>query len=132
MAKGTGIVTLFLLCLQSRKFNISQLDNHTIGAVSFLYCWDRNLSTNTITVDTNPPQTKKDASITLDGVNWISGTPYQTEQLEAQFRYRQTPINVTLNNDTITPLTILDEPSAGQSVVFYNKEECLGGGIVVK
>lgn len=69
-------------------------------------------------------------------VNWISDRPKpETFHCTAKFRYRQPDQGVTV--------TILDEGKVqvdfdapvraitpGQAVVFYNEEECLGGGTI--
>jgi tRNA-specific 2-thiouridylase len=69
-------------------------------------------------------------------VNWISANkPVGSFQCTAKFRYRQPDqgVHVTLHEDG-TADVIFDEPqkavTPGQSVVFYQGEVCLGGGII--
>lgn len=54
----------------------------------------------------------------------------------AKFRYRQQDVGVTvtLSDDGSSANVIFDEPvraiTPGQAVVFYDNEECLGGGLI--
>ena len=74
--------------------------------------------------------------LVADTLDWVSGQcPPLNEPLKAKIRYRQTEqpcqiiehkggkivVQFTHNQTAIAP---------GQSVVFYNDEDCLGGGII--
>jgi len=75
-------------------------------------------------------------ALTASHLHWISGTPpEQTEKLSAKIRYRQTDQScrlVELSQDTCQ--VAFDVPqfavTPGQSIVFYQGAECLGGGII--
>jgi tRNA-specific 2-thiouridylase len=75
-------------------------------------------------------------SIIATNVNWTSGKkPEEEFACTAKFRYRQpdNPVTVQrLDNDKVK--VIFDEPiravTPGQAVVFYNGDECLGGGTI--
>ncbi len=70
----------------------------------------------------------------------IHFTTHETKQKEftctAKFRYRQqdTEVKVILNDDQTKATVIFSEPvraiTPGQAVVFYQEEECLGGGLI--
>jgi tRNA-specific 2-thiouridylase len=69
-------------------------------------------------------------------VNWISPQlPKDTLRCTAKFRYRQPDqgVSVTMGHDG-TCEVVYDQPqkavTPGQSVVFYDGEVCLGGGII--
>lgn len=87
---------------------------------------------NTITVSTSRfPQTATATTITLAEENWIGEVP--SGQVWARYRYRQERIRASLNRDEHA--VVLHEPQyvpLGQSLVLYDNERCLGGGIVDK
>ena len=76
-------------------------------------------------------------SLLADQIHWISDTPpnLNTFSATAKIRYRQVdqPCTVTLNKDN-TMQIIFTKPqravTPGQSVVLYDKDICLGGGII--
>ncbi len=67
-------------------------------------------------------------------LNWLGKTPEGTFKCKAKVRYRQSeqPCTVVLEGDLAR--VIFDEPQRAmtprQSVVFYDGELCLGGGII--
>jgi tRNA-uridine 2-sulfurtransferase len=72
------------------------------------------------------------------GVNWIRGqASHPGQRLAAKVRYRQTDQSCTLTSCTEDQLVLsFDQPqravTPGQSVVLYDGEECLGGGVIVR
>lgn len=70
-------------------------------------------------------------------IHFTSNSPKpQTFKCTAKFRYRQqdVPVTVELNEDQTQARVRFDEPARaitpGQAVVFYDGEECLGGGLI--
>lgn len=100
---------------------------------------DKDLERNILYVvqgDKHPRLYSKGLSAT--DVNWISTRKPQGEfTCTAKFRYRQPDqgVTVTLGEDG-TAEVVFHEPqkavTPGQSVVFYDGEICLGGGIIDK
>jgi tRNA-specific 2-thiouridylase len=77
-------------------------------------------------------------SITAVDVSWVSDREKPAEfKCTAKFRYRQddNKVTVRLLEDAQVEV-IFDEPiraiTPGQAVVFYNGDECLGGGTIDK
>ena len=75
-------------------------------------------------------------AIIATDINWTTSTPSVQEfECTAKFRYRQpdNKVSVQILDDQKVKV-IFDQPiravTPGQAVVFYNGEECLGGGTI--
>jgi tRNA-specific 2-thiouridylase len=120
-------------------YTLGQRHGFTVTAVQAAtmphYVVAKDLGENTITVATEPPQVNTSDVLKLSSVNWITETPESGDALEAQFRYRQTPVPVRIEavgegTCTLAPLAETDRPADGQSCVLYRGDECMGGGVV--
>ncbi len=99
------------------------------------YIVSRDLEKNTITVGTNPPTMNRHGTISLSDIREI-GSGF-THTMNAQFRYRQTPVPVQLevgnpHNGILNVAVTKDIPApmSGQSCVMYRDDECCGGGVI--
>lgn len=99
----------------------------------------KDIRANTITVSHKENGTlagKGSQGLTLENINWVSGSLPDIEKVYgARIRYRAkpSPCRVTPQKIGIT-IEFLDpeEPVApGQSIVIYDGESCLGGGVAV-
>lgn len=69
-------------------------------------------------------------------VDWVNGEPNELPcKLKAKTRYRQSDQECTLSKDAAGNYRVIfDEPqravTPGQSVVFYQGDVCLGGGVI--
>jgi len=97
---------------------------------------DKNLETNQLIAGQghNHPLLLKQ-QLSASQLHWVSGhAPAESFTCKAKIRYRQTeqPCHVTVTGDTC--ITCFDEPqraiTPGQSIVFYDNNVCLGGGII--
>ncbi len=74
-------------------------------------------------------------SLAAEQLHWINGKPADDEiRCTAKTRYRQPDQHCTLRINGNSCEVEFDQPqravTPGQSVVFYNAEHCLGGGII--
>jgi tRNA-specific 2-thiouridylase len=89
---------------------------------------------NTITVSTDQyPTHAKETVVTLQDVSWIGEVA--PGEYQARFRYRQPLIEAKLMLDRSSATVVLAVPRyvpQGQSLVLYQGERCLGGGVVAQ
>lgn len=96
------------------------------------YVVGKNMEKNTITISEKQTQTeyaRKDVSISNE--NWIEKIPVSGEEYEAKIRYRGT-LQRVLYKDGVMSFEQPQNVSVGQSIVLYEGDVCLGGGIVSK
>lgn len=97
------------------------------------YVVAKDLVSNTLVVDVNPPVALEGASFTLSNVNWLLADSPEGE-FEAMTRYRQKPFAVELEKEEdkiiVWPKGEIEKPSSGQSCVLYLGDRCLGGGVI--
>lgn len=97
----------------------------------------KNNEKNTLTVDFFPSLVKEGTEgcyVHLSNTNWIS-LPTPSKTYQARVRYRGKLHNVTIsfesNNQAIVIFThSTDTIASGQSLVVYDGEVCVGGGII--
>jgi len=99
------------------------------------YVIAKDMEKNTITVSKNPAPEAHESShateVTLRETNWI-GTVADGKYM-ARFRYRQTlrPVKLTrVGNSTNVRFNSPQAIPVGQSLVLYDGDRCLGGGII--
>jgi tRNA-specific 2-thiouridylase len=100
------------------------------------YVVGKNMDKNEVyvTTDLNDGTLWKN-SINLSSVHWINDAPQDGEYM-IRVRHRAKLIRATLKNTADNGATLeLTEPeravAAGQSVVIYKDDVCLGGGIII-
>ncbi len=114
-------------------YTIGQRRGLNIGTTDKIFVVGKDLDKNILYIaygENNPYLVS--TSCVVDQINWLSKD--KPEKCTAKFRYRQKDNDVTLeyHDDYI----IVRYPQGvkavtpGQACVFYNGEECLGGGII--
>ena len=117
-------------------YTIGQRKGIEIGGIGPFYVAKLDHETNTFYVvnDANHPALFED-NLKASDVNWISGEkPELPLKCEAVIRYRHKPVKCTVTEKDNDYIVKFDEPqravTPGQSVVFYDGDEVLGGGII--
>lgn len=110
-----------------------------VGSGEPWFVVDKDLERNVLIVGqgSNHPRLFSTSLIATD-VSWVSSCkPEASFRCTAKFRYRQPDQGVTVHlrdNDTVE--VVFDQPqkavTPGQAVVFYQGEDCLGGGTIDK
>lgn len=104
-----------------------------------LYVVSKDLDKNTITVADKIYLEKMKERILpkevfIKDINWIIGEPDFSKKYKCRIRYRQELIGCLLSKSNEGVKVIFDEPelgvSSGQSLVVYDGDVCMGGGIM--
>ncbi len=98
----------------------------------------KNITQNTLTVSNSEALLLNDRKeVEIVGVNWIDGeVPDENKKYQARIRYRQSlqSCKILSSSATKNVMVVFDENqkavSGGQSIVIYDGDVCLGGGII--
>jgi tRNA-uridine 2-sulfurtransferase len=102
----------------------------------YVACKDLTSNSLVVVQDSNH-ELLMSSHLTATGLNWISGqAPATGQRLAAKIRYRQADQACTIVHSGQNVLEIeFNQPqravTPGQSVVLYDGDECLGGGVIV-
>ena len=120
-------------------YTLGQRHGLNVGGGLPFYVCGKNMETNEVFVSTdiNSSELWTD-KIRLSSVHWINRTAEQGEKIEIRVRHRAPLVEAKIHfdgedfeNATLELSSEQRAITAGQSVVFYSGDVCLGGGIVV-
>lgn len=99
------------------------------------YVIAKEIKKNTITVSPEPLQSSGAVTeVKLEKTNWVSSKPIEGKKYQGMIRYRQTPQNLRLEVLPGNKARVIFEDKQiapfGQSLVVYDEDKCLGGGII--
>lgn len=101
-----------------------------------LYVVSKDIEKNTITVSTinNLDENKSYMTILCSDTNWIVGLPERNKQYTAQIRYHGEFLNCEIEMQEDSKAKIIFNKNIlvdkGQSIVIYDDNICMGGGVV--
>lgn len=91
----------------------------------------KDTTTNTLTVSRTPPQEESGGVIILESINWTKEIKVG-EHYEARARYRAPLARVEVLSSTSVKVISGDITKvSGQSLVLYDGDACIGGGVIV-
>jgi tRNA-specific 2-thiouridylase len=117
---------------QRQGLGIGGLANHNEAA---WYVVDKDLSNNSLIVGQgNDHPALFTSSLSVSSIHWINEEALPNKPLKAKTRYRQADQDCIIEKKDDTYFVHFTEPqravTPGQSVVFYEGETCLGGGVI--
>jgi tRNA-specific 2-thiouridylase len=134
---GTHPGSLFFTIGERHGFSIS--DNKKTPNDAAYYIIEKDAEQNTITVSNrdNKEASTNSASkqVRIGNINWVRGRVPENNSLQARSRYRQPLEDIRILSMNITEAVLeFEKPQStltpGQSLVLYDGEECIGGGII--
>lgn len=103
---------------------------HTFSVPQYVIATDAESNTVTISPDKSDAMRRMTP---LRNMHWINRAPSYPYKAYAQARYREIAVPIELQSDTGEIVAHFAEPhllSSGQSLVFYDNDRCLGGGVI--
>ncbi|MFA6131625.1 MAG: tRNA 2-thiouridine(34) synthase MnmA [Patescibacteria group bacterium] len=129
-------------------YTIGQREGLNIGGGTPYYIVDKKPESNELVVSSNFDQALFKKEMTAIQINWFNKPKKFPYKCQARIRYRQPLADCVINPSPLTPLpegegeggegrtlaVTFEKPqravTPGQSIVFYDGEEMIGGGII--
>ncbi|MFO7662963.1 MAG: tRNA 2-thiouridine(34) synthase MnmA [Chloroflexota bacterium] len=115
-------------------YTIGQRKGLGISAVEPLFVLRKDASRNALIVGTREELGRQ--TLIARDVNWVSGSsPAEPIEVEVKIRYKASPALAVLSpiSDNSVQVVFMEPVfgiTAGQGAVFYQGDECIGGGII--
>lgn len=97
------------------------------------YVVRKDFDTNTLVVSHDKPHTEVSEGISLERVSFVSGEPEDGKVYDARGRYRAPLAKITIRKENGWKVYVKEGElvaTPGQSLVIYDREKCIGGGIM--
>lgn len=100
------------------------------------YIVGKDVEKNILVVSQNRDINNLDKNkIILENINWINGAPKENKNYQANVRYHGELLNCKIICQSPTSAQVVFEKpvlvASGQSCVIYDRDVCLGGGVVI-
>ena len=100
------------------------------------YVVDKKVKENYLVVSQDTDRLNYKGEIELNEINWINNHPEENKEYHARFRHggKLLPVTIIQRDEKwyLDLKTSERAPTCGQSAVLYDKDECIGGGIINK
>lgn len=111
-------------------YTLGQRHGLNVGGGLPYYVVGKNMETNTVFVSTDlNNESLWRQAVQLQAIHWIGEAPKQVH-LQARVRHRAKLVPCTLDGTMVTFDEAQRAVTPGQSIVLYDGDECVGGGIV--
>jgi len=117
-------------------YTLGQRRGISIGGGPPYYVAQKDYAANNLVVAREYDEELFQDSLIASGVNWMRGEPKLPFHCKAKIRYRQPDQDAIIRNEDKSENLLVEfkEPqravTSGQSIVFYKKDELIGGGII--
>lgn len=112
-------------------YTIGQRHGLSVGGGLPYYVVGKDMSKNEVYVTTDlQDQSLWHDKVTLSDVHWVGGSAPVKKTFQVRLRYRAPLVDCQYENGLLTLTDAVRAITPGQSAVFYDGEEVLGGGIV--
>jgi len=113
-------------------FTLGQRHGLDVGGGLPLYVVGKDMKKNEVYVTTDlADQSLWRTTLNLSDIHWINQFSLQGQSLQVRLRHRAPLVDCAFKGKTLTLATPQRAIATGQSAVFYNKAQCLGGGIII-
>lgn len=125
----------------SKLFTVGERHGFTITKKGIrdrpMYVISKNMKKNTIIVSSKEIMLSQNLfvkKVFISNVNWVSGKVPENKNIKCRFRYRQNSIKCKVKSEKwkiwVKFEKLQEFVSSGQSLVFYDRNVCLGGGVI--